>query len=222
MKRILKPTLTIVIVVVLLTLITSAVVYAISDNFMLGELFKRNSSEKRLEMVASYKGQIITVADLEMEMGLNELLPESENKSELDSLNSLILKLVLLSEAEKLGLQAAPDEITEFVSGQKQFYEDVPEIAATVDDYCAGADMTLEEYWIDLAERAPRVITRNKVRNSFFAEYFEENNLEHGQFISQEDQERIEAAYDEYCRQLLEQNKNDIVYSTEIDTTTKN
>lgn len=214
MKKLLKPTV-IVILIVLLTLIASAVVYAVSDNFMLGELFKKNDSKESGKTVAEFKDHIITAADLEQEKKLNEFLPESEKKSDLDSLNDMILRLVLLSEAEKLGLQATPDEITEFVSGQKQFYKDSPEIAATVDDYCKGANMTLEEYWIDLEERAPRVITRNKVKNSFFAEYREKNGLESGKFISPEEQAKMESAYNEYCNELIAGYKDQITYYIE-------
>lgn len=217
-----KKPLTTVIIIVLLILLASAIVYSVSDSYLPGELFKDNGTAGRCEIAASFNDEVITVEDLEQEMELNKLSSGSEEKSELDTLNSLILNLILLTEAEKMGQQARSDEIMEFVSSQKELYNDFPEIAATVDDYCKGADMTLEEYWVDLEERAPRVIARNKVKNAFYEEFLAEIDLKPGEFVTTEDREKIEVAYDNYCSGLLEQYRENIIYNIETDAIIKN
>ena len=193
-------------------LATLAIAYAVSDNFLLGGLFNKNSEQGNNETIVEFKGIAITAADIEREIKINDLTNSVEKKSETDVVNDLILKQIYLSEAEKLGLQATSEEISALVNEQKKFYEEFEEITSMVDEYCKGASMTLEEYWIDLEERAPRVIARNKVYNNFFDEYCEKNGLDKYSSRTQEEINNFNAEYQKYRETLLTEYGEYIVY----------
>lgn len=190
---------------------TLTIVNAVSDNFLLGELFKKNAEKGDSDVIAEINGAMITAADIEREMKINEITG-IEKKSEADVLNDLILKQIYLSEAEKLGLLPDAEECAEFVNGQKQFYEESSELAAIVDEYCKGAGMTLEEYWLDLEKRAPRVIARTKVYNRFHDEYYERNGLEKNVVRTQEELNDFNAEYQKYREALLAEYDEYILY----------
>ncbi len=210
MKKLPKFVTVAAIVVVLLE--TVVIGNAVSNNFLLGELFSKNAKQQDNNVVAEFKGVKITSTDIEREMKINKLLNSSEKKSEADILNDLILKQVYLAEAENLGLVATPEEVETFLAEQKKSYEENAEAASTIDEYCKGANITLEEYWKDLEERAPRVITRNKVYNKFSNEYCEKNGLDQYGLQTEETYAKFKAEYKKYQESLLEKYKEYIVY----------
>ena len=198
--------------IVVVLLATVIIGNTVSNNFLLGGLFSKSAKQQDSDVVAEFKGVKITSTDIEREMKINELLNSSEEKSEAEIRDDLILKQVYLSEAEKLGLLATPEEIVAFITEQKNFYEEYAEVASTIDDYCKGANITLEEYWKDFEERAPRVIARNKMYNNYKNEYIEKYGLEKNGIQTEENYAKFEAEYKKYQESLLEKYKEYIVY----------
>lgn len=211
-----SPKYVVVAAIVVVLLATVVIGNAVSDNFLLGELFSKSAKQQDSQdsnVVAEFKGVKITSKDIEREMKINELQNSSEKKSEAEILDDLILKQVYLAEAEKLGLLASAEEIETFLAEQKKSYEEYAEVASTIDEYCKGANMTLEEYWKDLEERAPRVIARNKVYNNFSNEYCEKYSLDKNGSVSEVEYGKFKAEYEKYQNALLEKYKEYIVYN---------
>jgi hypothetical protein len=210
MKKLPKYVIAAAIAVVLLA--TVVIGNAVSDKFLLGELFSKSEKQQDSNVVAEVNGAEITLADIEREIKMYDLMNSSEKRSEAEILDDLILKQVLLAEAEKLGLLATPEEIEAFIAEQKKFYEEDVEVASTIDGYCKGANITLEEYWKDFEERAPRVIARTKLANNFSNEYCEKNGLDQNGFVIEENYDKFKAEYEKYQKALLEKYKEYIIY----------
>ena len=110
-----------------------------------------------------------------------------------------------VKEAEKRGLTATKEEIAQFLAGQKRAYEESTEVKASLDEYCAGAGMTIEEYWALLEQYAPETVTRQKLKGEILESY----RAEHPD-ASEED---VSAAWNAYEQALLDQHRSEIVWT---------
>ncbi len=82
----------------------------------------------------------------------------------------IIENMIMIEEAEKLGLSATQIEIDDMVEMTKKAY-DLPEGKKMMDEFFTTAEMTLEEYLGIIREQAPRVIARQKLRDMIAQEY---------------------------------------------------
>lgn len=164
--------------------------------------------------VAAYKGFTVTQADIDYQKNINSLNENpyvDKNETDLEIVNRLISAKILLEVAESKGLSATEEEVNEMLTFLKESYNQYPEAAKTVNEYCQGAGITLEEYWEGLEEQAPRTITRQKVKDDFTQEYCKLNGL-NVDSLSMDELAKIDSAYEEYRNSLLESHKEDVVY----------
>lgn len=207
------------IVLLLVTVITTVAFGNDSLSSMGKSLFNAKSGKSSDEVIAEYKGEVITRGEVEYQHNLSTLSTsnkdlDSRNESDLDIAKRLISGLILLEEAERKGLSATEDEVSEMVSDIKKNYYNIPEITEQVDEYCKSAGITVDEYFTVVEEQAPSMLSRQKLKNNFADEYYKTHTLEDGSFPP-DIREKMEKAYEEYRNDLLNENKESIIYYTD-------
>ena len=165
-------------------------------------------------IVASYNGHDITMEVVEHHRKMNVYRSEEEAKkydTDIQIVNRIIESILLLEEAERLGLAATEAEIEELVANTTGVYA-MPEGKEMIDAYCEGAGITVEEYFELQREQAPRVIARQKLKDAVGKQYCEENGLT---FTKVNPPKEMIQAQDAYTQELFEKHKKDIVYYIE-------
>jgi SurA N-terminal domain. len=212
--------------ITLFILLASMVVYstfavggANKDDFLLGEIFNPEKASKDDTIVATFKGQPITGAELDRQMKINDFTasttyPEGytppAKKTEAEAVDQLLLDKILLEEAKKRGLLASDEDVANAMKSLKEVYE-IPEGKVRIDEVCKGMGMTFDEYWAYTEEYMPRTISRQNVLAEFKQQYCESNGLD--LTVMDVDQyEEYEAALDEYQTSLLSAYNADIEY----------
>ena len=176
--------------------------------FQLGKNMRERvdaSDEKRI--VAQYGDSAFTEKDVNLRLEMNRVTggDMAEKDTEEEAVEQLAVGRMMLEEAEKRGLTATPEEISQFLAEQKRAYEESPEVKTYLDEYCAGAGMTIEAYWALLEQYAPETVTRQKLKGEILELY----RAEHPD-ASEED---VSAAWDAYEKALLDQHRSEIVWT---------
>ena len=162
------------------------------------------------EVVAMYGSHEITRAVIEQNRSALLLSEEGSGADLTDrELVDLVAeRIILREEAERLGLSATQEEIDSFVQDQKSTYE-IPEVKQYLDDYCSGAEMSIDDYFAYVEQIAPSYIAKQKLRKEIGRQYCEEHGLEYTNVNPpQEMLDAIEA----YIGALFEAHRGDIVY----------
>lgn len=116
-----------------------------------------------------------------------------------------------LEEAERQGLAATDQEIQEYMQSLRENYETIPEVKAQIDEFCASAGQTLEEYFQTVEEQAYATLTLNRFKGAFYEKW----GAEHENEPIDDPEARQEAmleAYDAYIATLMEQHKDEIEF----------
>lgn len=212
---------TIGILVLLIALLTGIVIVsaATDQNFFVlaGKLFQKTNSDSLKPnsndtIVAKYKETEIMASIVSYHKEMDRLKNPDAVRSDLEIINSILETVILLEEAERLGLSATDDEIESMVQNTLIVYES-PDGKDMMDAYLAGAGMTLDEYLETLREQAPRIISRQKLLDHIGRQYCEEHDIE---FTKLNPPAEMVAAQDAYIESLIEQNKAYIEYYIDI------
>ena len=97
--------------------------------------------------------------------------------TERQALESVLKNCIMVDEAERLGLRVTQDEIDREVQGQRDNYEQYAEIREYVDAWCAEQGITTEDYFARVADELPRVMLRQRLRDTLGEQYCEEHGL---------------------------------------------
>lgn len=116
-----------------------------------------------------------------------------------------------LEEAEQQELAATDQEIQEYMQSLRENYETIPEVKAQIDEFCASAGQTLEEYFQTVEEQAYATLTLNRFKSAFYEKWRAEHENEP---IDDPEawQEAMLEAYDAYIATLIEQHKDEIEF----------
>ncbi len=163
----------------------------------------RENSENKL--LAAYK-DIGSVYDYDVEFMRNVTYSAVAGVSERDLINVVLRGFMLLEEAEQRGLAATQEEIEAMVEGNRMAYE-MPEGKQSMDDYCAGAGISIEEHYEIIRAQAPETIAIQKLELAVAQEYCEENGVE----FSMSDK-KVKAAVEKFKNELFSKNKKYIEY----------
>lgn len=87
-------------------------------------------------------------------------------QSDREIVDLLLRNLILLEEAEKRGIAATEAEIQAQLDATKQWYAENEEVKQRIDDYCAGAGISFEEYLRIIEAQIPGTIARAKLINA--------------------------------------------------------
>lgn len=137
---------------------------------------------------------------------------DAAQKSDAEIIETLIGTQILLEEAEALGLGATQAEIDERVQFLQENYAEYPEVAEVIDEFCAGAGMTIEEYWAVVRDEAHDSITLLKYKRHFRSEYCAENGLD-PEALTDEQYDLVDAAYESYRAARLQDEADSIEWA---------
>lgn len=167
-------------------------------------------------VAAEYHGREITASALELQRKTRMLLMDapSDGYSDYELIHIIVEGMVMVEEAERLGLTVTQEEIDAMIQGQKDAYE-LPEFKAYLDDYCSNAEITLDEYYDMLAEIAPSYILKQKLRDEIGRQYCAENGLEFTKINPPQD---MTDAIETYIEELFHEHKDEIVYYINVET----
>jgi hypothetical protein len=205
-----------------------ATVYSLVDQYtdkitQAGEIVADIQSNGDQTVVATYKGNAIRQSEVDFlraAFALQEPPPQElswayTDKSQYtdrDYIHEIVTDKILKEEAARLGLAATDAEIQAEVSQIQQLYAEEESIRGEVDTYCAGAGITIDEYWETIPILLGKTITLGKLRQSFEEQYIEDHPDE------QLSQEILHTAYENYKQQLFNASARYITYAEEIVT----
>lgn len=188
----------------------------------MGEYFREATERKHMGPAASneplplaeYCGEKIYQTDVEYCNKMNHLLDTgaADPQTMQETLTEILQNMVLLHEAERLGYTATQAEIDAMVENVKRTYS-IPEGKEMIEQYCAGANISVDEYFAYLEEQAPRVIARQKLLNAIGQEFCEENGLE---FTKSNPPEELIEAREAYIAELFAKEEENIIYYADI------
>lgn len=160
--------------------------------------------------LAEYHGEKVYQREVEYYNKINNLSAVESQTTE-ETLAEIMQNIVLYDEATKLGYAATQEEIDAMVANSRNAYE-TPEGKKMMDQYCEGANITIEEYFDLLEEQAPRVIARQKLLDAVGKKYCEENDLT---FTKVNPPAEMVEARDVYVDELLTKAAGEITYYTD-------
>lgn len=165
--------------------------------------------------LAEYQGEIVYQSDVEYHKKFNGVTVAATGQdlptSDEEVLRKILENIVLLHEAERLGLAATQAEIDEMVENARYAYT-LPDGKEVLDQFCAGAGITIDEYFAYLEEQAPRSIARQKLLNAVGEEFCEQNGLT---FTKVNPPKELVEAKEDYVDDLFEQAQDEIIYYTD-------
>lgn len=166
-------------------------------------------------VLAKYNGEAITADNVEYNRKMN-ILRSPEQADKYDTDYNIIVQLVtnrmVREEAERRGLVATEEEIQSMVDNAMEAYAH-PDGKEMMDEYFAGAGITLEEYLQMVRDVAPGQIARQKLLDAVGKEYCEANGLE---FTKLNPPAEMVAAQEAFLKELYEQNKHKVEWFMEI------
>lgn len=116
---------------------------------------------------------------------------------------------LLLEGAEARGLTPTQEEIEQYLQETVYTAYELPEGKEQIDNYCASAEISFEEYAADLRGQAPRFLAKAKLKEVVMEEYCQAHGLPYDRMNPpQEAQEAVEA----YQDQLLADHQGEITY----------
>lgn len=161
--------------------------------------------------LADYHGQVVYQTDVNYYKKINGFFSSDMTKvplTEEETLDKILENMVLYDEAERLGLTATQSEIDEMVNNARLAYT-LPEGKEILDQYCEGAQITIDEYFELLENQAPRTIARQKLIDFVGQKFCEENGLT---FTKVNPSKELVEAKEAYINDLFNQAKEDIKY----------
>lgn len=167
------------------------------------------------DILAKYNGTPITSTVVEYHKRMNIMRTEEaadKYNTDIEIVNIIIENMILLEEAERLGLSATDEEIESMIENTRRAYS-LPDGKAMIDEYLEGAGLTFEEYLDAVKEQAPRIIARQKLKDSFGRQYCKEHGLT---FTKVNPPAEMIAAQEAYIKDLFEQNKHKIEYFIDV------
>ena len=153
--------------------------------------------------VDSYRRQLV-IADAGLARG-----------SDREIVDVILENILLYEEAERRGCTATQEEVDQWLEAVRMAYYDWPEEQGKqpIDEYCAEAGLTAEEYFDLLAEQLPRTISRINVKNAVAREYCEAYGLE---FTTVNPPIEVRNYVQDYIDSLLAAHADEIVYDEAV------
>ena len=128
----------------------------------------------KVDIVAYYKKDPITHADLDAckVVYANSTLAD---KSDASILKILLLNKVEVDEALAQGYTVTQDEIDTYVQFYQDQYQQYKDNADSINEYCEGAGITVDDYFQKIRDGAPIDLPTSKFERSFETQYVNDN-----------------------------------------------
>ncbi|GAB6173677.1 MAG: hypothetical protein ACYDG2_23655 [Ruminiclostridium sp.] len=109
-----------------------------------------NSVENKLvnneDVVTNVNLLPITIQEIEFRKGLRQVAGDVD-VSDKAVFNTLVEEKLIISYAIKNNILPSKDEIDDFIESERVLYETVATTKKLVDDFCAAANISIEDYW---------------------------------------------------------------------------
>lgn len=155
-------------------------------------------------VAAVYNGQKIMMSSVEQQKET-----AGEQRSNREIVDNIIKNMIMAEEAAKRGLTATKEEIDEFLDSTVYASYKILEGKQEIDEYCASAGLTFEEYVETVREQAPRIIEKAKLERAVAQEYCQKHNIELDELNPPQE---VRDAIEDFCTDLLEAHRDDITY----------
>ncbi len=188
-------------------LIPSASLSSVSGLFPLGKkLSQSDFSSSDALPAAAYNGNIITEEAVDYQLYADSIRSEEfqPHYSRKDVIDNLLLGYILLDEAHEAGLSASREDVLNSLALSKEAVAQSPEAAGQLQDFCAGANITIDEYWERLEDQLYGELSRLKYMNAFMDEYLENH--------PGAERQEADDAYARHRQELLRKHRDAIVY----------
>ena len=162
-------------------------------------------------VLAVYKDQTVlrSVVDYQKQTQAALAGVDPATLSDREVVDDLLKNALLLEEAEARGLTPTQEEIEQYLQETVYTAYELPEGKEQIDNYCASAEISFEEYVADLRGQAPRFLAKAKLKEVVMEEYCQAHGLPYDRMNPpQEAQEAVEA----YQDQLLADHQGEITY----------
>lgn len=185
-----------------------------SLGFLSGQFREKAQNSDLTQVAATYNNHEILLSVVRYQQEMNILRTEEDAKdwdTDREAIDRIVESIILLEEAERRGLTATEEEIESMVETARKAYE-IPAGKEFLEEYCAGAGITIKEYYDLLRKEAPSVIARQKLRDDVGRAYCEEHGLK---FTKVNPPADMLDAVDAYIRDLFSSQKQHIIYHIE-------
>lgn len=138
---------------------------------------ERRKADGPNNVAAAYGDHVISKSQVEYLQKVRAAAEQPTMVTERQVVDEIVGNIIAQEEAERLGLSATQKEIDEMIESEKSVYAQYPEAKKMVDEFCAGAGMTLEMYYDNLLEQFPGLIARGKLRRYYGEQWCEKQKL---------------------------------------------
>lgn len=168
-------------------------------------------------VAAMFHGTVITKDQVEYQRKIAKLYPDTldADLSDKEIVDNIVRGLIMVEEAERLGLEVTQEEIDETIQLQRETYDTYPDARKMIDEFCSGMGMTLDEYFESMKTDLYATGSRQKLKDEYGREYCQKNGLE---FTKVNPPQEMMDYIDEKVEALVSKHKDDVVYY--IDTNT--
>ena len=207
-----------IVLVVLAVLVVCGVgsyaVWGNADMFRIGTSFRAAQADDAQAVsgaAATYGNYTVTWAMVDYQKAANATR-DAQTADELSGDRALVDALLkgqlLLEDAQRRGLAATEEDVADMLAQTEQAYA-TQKGKAGIDEFCAGAGISYEDYLDILREQIPRMIARQKVRDAVGQDYCAEHDIE---FTKVNQPQEMVDAVNAYIDGLLEAAQPEIVY----------
>lgn len=171
------------------------------------------------DVVARYRDHEVMRATVEYYRKMDALSEStaadggSAREGDREIIDSMLKGTILYEEAVARGYAATQEEVDETMEAIKTAYYENWSGAENIDEYCAGAGITVEEYFDLLTEQMPRTISRQKLKDAVGREYCEAHGIE---FTKMNQPAEIQTYVQNYIDDLFLSHADEIVYDTSV------
>lgn len=168
------------------------------------------------EIALEFHGNVILMATVEYNRNLNFMRDEEtaeDYQTDYDIVNSIVMDILLKEEAQRQGLMPTQEDVDAYMESLRSTIESSDGVRESIETYCAGAGITLEEYYTLVEELAPGMIAKQNLRDAFHRQWCEDNGVEYTKVNPPA--EMVEAR-EAYFDELFETYRDDIVYYIDV------
>lgn len=168
-------------------------------------------------VAAMFHGTVITKEQVERNRKVRQLYPESldSDLSDKELVDTIVRGLIMVEEAERIGVEATQEEIDETLRLQRETYDTYPDAKKNVDEYCTGMNMTVEEYFTLMETELYDTVSQQKLRDEYGREYCKKNGLE---FTKVNPPQEMTDYIEKQVETLIAKHKDDVVYYLDTNT----
>ena len=181
-------------------------------NYYLGRLFQEMQSVvvSKEDVLAEYKGEQLVLSVVEYYQEIwSQQLPDNQRLSERETIDQIMKSVILRKEAQDRGITATKKEIEEKVAVHKQLYKEKEIIRESIDAFCDGAGISVDDYFALLYDQSYNSIIKAKLSMQIQEEYCRRQGVK---LETSDVPQEVQEAVQKEINQIVEQGMLDVIY----------